>query len=263
LKQFLQFAFIFILATTSILYFGQRYFLYPAPSERLTVPPPGYSLIETLTADGLKIRAAYRPATEGKPTLLFFHGNGDSVAGADVATQRLTGAGYGALLAEYRGYAGNPGSPSESGLYQDGEAAIAWLAARGIDPGQLIIVGNSIGSGPATEMALRHRPAALVLISGFASLPFVVSDLYPFIPAKWMVRDRFDNEAKLARIKSPILILQGDADTLVRSINAQRLARANPAAKLVIIPGAGHELAYGAKGQEAILGWLKVLFNQR
>jgi uncharacterized protein len=259
LKQFLQFAFVFTAATAGILYFGQRYFLYPAPSERLTAPPPGYSLIETLTSDGLKLRAAYRPAKDGKPTLLFFHGNGDSVDGADLATQRLTATGYGALLVEYRGYAGNPGSPNESGLYNDAEAAIAWLSARGIGSGQLVIVGNSIGSGPATEMALRHRPAALVLISGFASLPFVVSNLYPFIPAKWMVRDRFDNEAKLGRIESPILILQGDADRLVRPVNATRLAKANPKTKLIMVPGAGHELAYGAVGKEAVLGWLNQL----
>jgi uncharacterized protein len=257
LKKIFQFALVFIAATTGILYFGQRYFLFPAPQERLAVPPQGYNFIETLTSDGLKLRAAYRPATDGKPTLLFFHGNGDSIAGADHATQRLTGAGYGALLVEYRGYGGNPGSPNESALYKDGEAAIAWLSARGIGPRQLVIVGNSIGSGPATEMALRHRPAALVLISGFASLPFAVSDLYPFIPAKWMVRDGFDNETKLGRIKSPILILHGDADTLVRPVNARRLANANPAAKFIRVPDAGHELAYGETGQAAVLAWLK------
>jgi uncharacterized protein len=257
LKPIFQFALVFIVATMGILYFGQRYFLFPAPQERLVAPPPGYSFVETLTSDGLKLRAAYRPATDGKPTLLFFHGNGDSIAGADHATRRLTGAGYGALLVEYRGYGGNPGSPNESGLYKDGEAAIAWLSKHGIGPRQLIIVGNSIGSGPATELALRHRPAALVLISGFASLPFVVSDLYPFIPAKWMVRDRFDNETKLGRIKSPILILHGDADTLVRPVNAHRLARANSAAKLIVVPDAGHELAYGETGQVAVLAWLK------
>ncbi|MGL5838347.1 MAG: alpha/beta hydrolase [Sphingorhabdus sp.] len=250
-------ALVFLVAVTALLYFGQRFLIYPAPQERLASAPPGYRFVETKTADGFKLRAAYRPAVQGKPTLLFFHGNGDSIAGAGVATQMLTDAGYGALLVEYRGYGGNPGSPSEQGLYKDGEAAIAWLKWQGIGTDQLVIIGNSIGSGPATEMALRHSPAALILISGFASLPFVVSDLYPFIPATLLVRDRYENEAKLGRIKSPILILQGDADALVRPVNAERLARAAPKAKLIMVPGAGHELAYGPAAQAPMLDWME------
>jgi fermentation-respiration switch protein FrsA (DUF1100 family) len=250
---------VFLIAVTAILYFGQRFFIYAPPPERLTAPPPGYRLIETKTSDGLTLRAAYRPAVEGKQTLLFFHGNGDSLAGANAATRMLTEAGYGAMLVEDRGYGSNPGSPNEQGLYRDGEAAVAWLKGQGIGPERMVIVGNSIGSGPATEMALRHAPAGLILVSGFASLPYVVSDLRPFIPAKLMVRDRYDNEAKLGRIKSPILILQGDADTLVRPENARRLAQAAPKAKLVMVTGAGHELAYGAVAQQPMLDWLATL----
>ncbi len=250
---------VFLIAITAILYFGQRFFFYPAPQERLAEPPAGYRFVETQTSDGLKLRAAYRPATQGMQTLVFFHGNGDSIMGADAATQMLTEAGYGALLVEYRGYGGNPGSPSEEGFYRDGEAAIAWLKSSGVGPERLVIIGNSIGSGPATETALRHDPAALVLVSGFASLPFVVSDLYPFIPAKLMVRDRYNNESKLGRVKSPIMILHGDADTLVRPANAVRLKVAAPTAKLVMVPDAGHELAYGPAAQQAMLDWLATL----
>lgn len=104
-------------------------------------------------------------------------------------------------------------------------------------------------------MALRHDPAALVLISGFASLPFVVSDIRPFIPRQ-IVRDRYDNEAKVGRIKAPILILQGEVDRLVRPINAARLAQAAPDATLKIVPDAGHELAYGQASQRMTLDWL-------
>jgi uncharacterized protein len=249
----------FLIVTTAILYFGQRYFLYPAPQEVLAAPPDRYQFVETKTSDGLALRAAYRAAQDGKPTLLFFHGNGDSIAGADAATRMLTDAGYGALLVEYRGYGGNPGSPSEQGFYLDGEAAMKWLAAKGIVPDQTIIIGNSIGSGPATEMALRHSPAGLVLVSGFASLPFVVSDIRPFIPASLLVRDRYHNEAKLGRIKSPILIIHGDADTLVTPMNAERLATSAPNATRVMVAGKGHELAYLPEGQQPILDWLDSL----
>jgi uncharacterized protein len=162
-------------------------------------------------------------------------------------------------MVEYRGYGGNPGSPSEQGLYRDGEAAIAWLNGQGISPEDTVFVGNSIGSGPATEMALRHNPAALVLISGFASLPFVVSDLYPFIPATLLVRDRYSNETKVGRIKTPILLMHGDADPLVRAANSLRMKKAAQNASLIMVPGKGHELAYLPEGQQPMLEWLAKL----
>jgi uncharacterized protein len=248
-------ALVFLVAITALLYFAQRQIIY-APQAKMAEPPSGYQFVKTKTSDGLNLRAAYQDAKEGKPTLLFFHGNGDSIAGADAATRILTDAGYGALLVEYRGYGGNPGSPSESGFYLDGEAAIKWLAEEGIAPKDIIIIGNSIGSGTATEMALRYQPAGLVLVSGFASLSFVVSDLYPFLPAQWLVRDRYDNLSKLGRVKSEILILHGDADTLVRLVNAKNLAKSAPTARLIIVGGKGHELAYLAEGQRPILEWL-------
>lgn len=255
-RKFLLTVTVFLIATTAILFFGQRFFFYPAPQQVMAEPPPGYRFVQTETSDGLKLRAAYAPARDGKPTVLFFHGNGDGIAGANTATRLLVDDGYGALLVEYRGYGGNPGSPSEDGLYRDGEAAMKWLSGQGIQADELVIIGNSMGSGPATEMALRHDPVALVLISGFASLPFVVSDIRPFIPAHLLVRDRYNNEGKVGRAKSPILILQGKSDRLVRPVNATRLAKAAPEATLLMVPGAGHELAYGRASQEAALAWL-------
>jgi uncharacterized protein len=250
---------VLLTAIIAMLYLGQRSLFYPAPQDRLSAPPAGFQFVETTTSDGLQLRAAFRPAANSKATLLFFHGNGDSIEGAGAATRMLTDAGYGALLVEYRGYGGNPGSPNEQGFYLDGEAAIAWLKTQNISPNQLIIIGNSIGSGTATEMALRHNPKALVLISGFASLPFVVSDLYPFLPANWLVRDRYDNVAKIGRVKSPTLILHGNADTLVRPANADVLAKAAPNATRILIGGKGHEVAYLPEGQQPILNWLAKL----
>lgn len=259
LRKFAIAALAFLIFCAAGLYFGQQFFFYPAPQEKLVSPPSGYQFVETATSDGLKLRAAYRAAAGGKATLLFFHGNGDNIEGAGAATQMLTDAGYGALLVEYRGYGGNPGSPSEDGFYRDGEAAVNWLAGKAVDAKDIVIVGNSIGSGTATEMALRHHPKALVLVSGFASLPNVVSDLFPILPAEWLVRDRYNNVAKLGRVKSPILILHGDSDSLVRPANADALAKAAPNAKRVMVAGKGHELAYLPEGQQPILAWFDSL----
>ncbi len=242
-----------------LLFTMQRSIFYPAPRDYPTTAPEGFAMVETRTSDGLRLTAAYRPARPGKPTLVFFHGNGDSLAGAAVATQALVAIGYGAMLVEYRGYAGNPGSPSEEGLYRDGEAALAWLDERGLRTESLILIGNSMGSGTATELASRHPVRALILVSGFSSLPDVVTDHYPFLPARWLVRDRYESARKLGRIAAPILLIHGDRDTVVPVENTLRLARANPSATKIIVGGAGHELAYRPVAQQQIATWIETL----
>lgn len=246
---------VFVLAVTGLTYTQQRRILFPAPADYPQAPPPGLALVHTRTDDGLQLAAFYRPAAAGKRTILFFHGNGDNLAGAIEATRGPAAAGTGLMLMEYRGYGGNPGSPDEAGLYRDGEAAIRWLAAQGVAPRDIVVVGNSIGSGPATEMALRHDIAALMLVSGFSSLPEVVRGQVPLVPA-WLVRDRFDNAAKIARLRAPVFLLHGDADTLVRPDNLVRLQRARPDVTAVLVAGAGHELAYTAPAQAILTGWI-------
>jgi hypothetical protein len=249
---------IFVVAATALLYTQQRRLIFPAPSQYPQAPPPGFQLVHTQTDDGLRPSAFHRAAQPGHRTILFFHGNGDNLLGAIEATRGPAANGTGLMLAEYRGYGGNPGLPGEAGLYRDGEAAIRWLAAEGIAADDVIIVGNSIGSGPATEMALRHDVAALMLVSGFSSLPDVVGEAMPFVP-RWLVRDRFDNVGKLARVKAPVFLMHGDADTLVKPANLARLRRARPDATVVLVAGVGHELAYTATAQAILADWVTAL----
>jgi uncharacterized protein len=259
LKQAALVVFVFIAILLLAMYFFQRTFLFPAPINYPVNAPAGYELVQTRTSDGLSLTAAYRPALDGMPVLVFFHGNGDSLSGADAATRQLIEVGYGALLIEYRGYAGNPGSPSEVGLYRDAEAAIKWLSDNAVHPENLVLIGNSMGSGPATEIATKYPVKALILISGFSSLPEVVSGLYPILPAGILIRDKFNSASKLDRISAPILILHGAADQLVLLAHAERLKRANSKADLKIVPNIGHELAYVPKTQETIAQWISNL----
>lgn len=237
------------------LYLFQRTFIYPAPDAQAPLPP-GHERVAIETADGLSLEAAWRPATQGRPTVVFFHGNGDNWGGGSAATEGLAAAGFGVLLPEYRGYAGNPGSPSETGLYADGRAAIAWLGQQGIAPDRIVIVGNSIGSGVATQMALEHEPAALVLISPFISLPGVAGEKIWWAPASLLVRDRFYNLAKIGRIKAPVLVLHGDTDKVIPFAHGQPLADAAPDGTFIPFAGIGHELAYTGAGKAALADWL-------
>ena len=134
---------------------------------------------------------------------------------------------------------------------------MAWLAAKGTGADRVIVIGNSLGSGVATEVAARHRIRSLVLVSGFASLVRVAGDHYPFVPTSLLVLDRYDNVTKLPSVTCPILLLQGTADTLVSAEHARALAAANPSAKLELVAGLGHELAFRDVSQMRILTWLR------
>ena len=248
----------FLLASLTFaaaLYFTQRSLIYPAPRPSANVPE-GYQRIVLQTADGLALTALYHAPDAGHRVLVFFHGNGDGWDGAALANRLLVDAGYGALLAEYRGYGANPGQPDEAGFYADGRAALAWLSAAGVHPGQIVLVGNSIGSGTATQLASETRPAGLILISGFTSLPDVVAAKLPWLPVRWLVRDSYDNRAKLGKVTAPVLILHGAADQLVPLSQARQLQAAQPRARLVVVPGFGHELAYYPAAQQLELDWL-------
>lgn len=249
----------FVVAVGALLYFNQQRLFYPAPRDYPQAALPGFRLIETRTADGLRLTAMYRAAQPGRRTIVFFHGNGDNLEGAAHATRGLAADGLGVLLVEYRGYGGNPGSPGEAGLYADGEAAMRWLGEAGVPPPETVVVGNSIGSGPATEMARRYPVSGLALISGFSSLPDVAAAHVRWLPVRWLVRDDYANADKIGAAKGAVLLLHGDADTLVSADNARRLHAARPDATLTIVAGAGHELAYGEAAQRLLVAWVAAL----
>ncbi|NYT42453.1 alpha/beta hydrolase [Sphingomonas sp. R-74633] len=241
---------------------AQRSLIYPAPpapGAGASAVPPGFTSIALETADGLSLHAAYRAAVLGRQTLVFFHGNGSSIDESAVATDQLGARGYGLLLVEYRGYRGNPGKPSEAGLYADGRAALAWLGMHGVATQRTVLIGNSLGSGVATELAARMPVAGLVLISGFTSLPDVAAGHYPWLPVRLMLRDRFDNRAKLAKVAAPVLVLHGTADTLIPADQGRALAAAAPHATLELVSGYGHELAFEPEAQTRTLAWLQRL----
>lgn len=238
------------------LFFAQRWMLFPMPRDATAKPPAGFSAVRLDTEDGLHLVGTYRAGSVTLPTILFFHGNGDSLAGAEVATRGLVAAGYGVLLVEYRGYGGNPGSPSEQGLYRDGRAALAWLERHGIASRHIVLMGNSLGSGVATELATQKPVAGLVLVSGYTSMTDVAAPLYPWLPVRMLLRDRFENRVKIPRVHAPILLLHGTADRLIPARHSMVLAAAGGRATLGLVPGAGHDLVYTPKAQAMILDWL-------
>jgi fermentation-respiration switch protein FrsA (DUF1100 family) len=149
------------LAIVVLLAANQTRLIYPVPPAEGV--PPGYAPIALRTADGLTITAGYRPARGGLPTVLLFHGNGMVWPDGVQVTELLASRGYGVLLAEYRGYNGNPGEPSEQGLYHDGRAALAFLESEGVASGDVVLAGLSVGSGPAVQLATENEVRCCVI----------------------------------------------------------------------------------------------------
>jgi fermentation-respiration switch protein FrsA (DUF1100 family) len=247
------------LAVVLLLFFGQRAMIYPAPKGPAEIPP-GFEKVVLNTADGLPLTAAWRPAAPGKRTVLFFHGNGDSLPGAAFATQALAQAGYGVLLADYRGYAGNPGEPSEQGLALDARAALAFARSQGLRDGDLVFMGASLGTGVATALAAEYRPAALVLVSPFTSLPDVGAAAFPWAPVHTLMRDRFPSLETIRRIEAPVLVLHAADDRTIPFSQGEALAKAAPRGSLFRFEQTGHQLQYTESAQSAVADWLaKVL----
>ena len=245
-----------------VLYINQRSLIYPIPAYDADTPA-GFERIEYTTSDGLRLQAGYRSGRDGKPVLLFFHGNGVDWQTTSFTTELAMAQGYGVLAAEYRGYGGNPGSPSETGLYRDGFAAYTWLRDQGIAPSDIVLVGNSLGSGVATEIARNVDARALMIVSGFKSMSATAANAYPFAPVDALLHDRFDNIDKLPELEMPILVVHGADDSLIPVAHARALAAANPAAELVVLSGMGHNMSGETAAQRPQLAFLRALEDAR
>jgi uncharacterized protein len=196
------------------------------------------------TADGLRLRGWFVPAAAGtsRATVLVLSGNaGNRAARAPLAAE-LSRAGLSVLLLDYRGYGGNPGSPSEAGLLTDARAARAYLAGRDdVDPARLVYLGESLGAAVAVRLAVEQPPMALVLRSPFTSLADVGRVHYPFLPVRLLLKDRYASIEQVGALRCPVLVLAGDADGIVPWRQSRRLAEAVPGPKrFVLLPGADH-----------------------
>src|SRR5262249_39306345 len=142
----------------------------------------GVEDVELTSTDGETLQAWYSPAQAGRATILYFHGNGGEIADRPERFTAYQAQGFGAFFLSYRGYGASTGSPSEQGLINDARAAYDWLMAKGIDPGELMLVGESLGSGVAVQLAAERRVRALALEAPFASAVDVAAAAYWWLP---------------------------------------------------------------------------------
>lgn len=233
------------LAALACLYVFQRQLLYfpdRTPPSLGALAAFGIRDVALQTADGLSLLAWYVPARGERPVVAYFHGNGGNIGHRASRLHRLAREGYGVLMLEYRGYGGNPGTPSEAGLYADARAALDFLRQEGVPGHRLVLYGESLGSGVAVRMAAERETAALVLESPFTSIAALAQYHYPFLPAALLVRDRFDALSSIGAVRVPVLMLQGGSDGVVPARFGEALFDAAPRPKeRWLAPDAGHE----------------------
>jgi alpha-beta hydrolase superfamily lysophospholipase len=221
-------------------YAGQRSILFPAP-RRVSlepIPEPGFRRI---SLPGKPVVDVFHlPAKPGEPTLVHFHGNGEHIYSQRELGHALHERGVGFMAVEYPGYGSNPGTPSEQGMYEAAELALADLRASGIGPEQTVLSSRSIGGGVAVEMAKRGHGSRMVLLAPFTSVVDIAHRILPFLPTRLLVRDPFDNAAKAPHISIPVLIFHGDQDEVIPVDMGQQLGRLFPRATMETIPGARH-----------------------
>jgi fermentation-respiration switch protein FrsA (DUF1100 family) len=237
-----------ILLLTAYLYVTQRsqlYFPWPDPPPS---PPPGVEAIELETDDGLHLGAWFVPAAgeaaEPGPAVLVCNGNAGSRAHRLPLAQALAERGHHVLLFDYRGYAGNPGSPTEDGLRTDARAAARALADRPeVDPGRIAYFGESLGASVCGGLASESPPVALMLRSPFPSVLAMARHHYPYLPAvEPLIWDRWPLERQLAEeVRVPVLVLVGARDEIVPPELSRRVydAAAEPR-RMAEIPAAHH-----------------------
>jgi fermentation-respiration switch protein FrsA (DUF1100 family) len=189
-------------------------------------------IVSLTTEDQLLLNAWYKPAENGHATILYLHGNAGNIGARMPLARQFMHVGLGVLLLEYRGYGGNPGSPSEQGLYKDGRAGMRFLQEQGVNSKKIALFGESLGTGVATEIGMEIPVCAMVLQSPYTSMADLASYHYPWIMVKpW---DKYDSLQKIERINAPLLILHGKLDQVVPYSQGLRLFHQAKAPKEIV-----------------------------
>lgn len=242
------------------LYVAQRRLMYHPDTEVPSRAQAGAETMEEvrlLSIDGLELLAWYAPARPGRATVAVFHGNAGHIGHRYDKLKPILDAGHGLLLVEYRGYGGNPGSPTEDGLYADAEGALAFLAARGVAPARTVLYGESLGSGVAVHAASRHAVGAVILEAPFSSVIDVAAARFWYVPARQLVLDRYESDTKIGAVAAPVLILHGARDDVVPVRFGRALfERANEPKELWVAPEGDHVDLYDHGAGRVVLEFL-------
>ncbi len=238
---------VYLLCLAPITYFQRSLIYHPSRCERLLA---GDADITVRSHDGLELhgwlilvetsRGAdsvdIKPAlAAGQPVVLFFPGNAGNRSDRGIQFQVLGSLNTHVLLVDYRGYADNPGKPSEADFAKDARSIWNHLTQElGVPPQRIVIYGESLGGGVATRLASELcqegiEPGGLIIQSTFSSLVAVAQVHFPVVPVSWLLVDRYPSDQRIIKVTCPILQIHGQQDTIVPFWIGQKLFDAAPA----------------------------------
>lgn len=225
-----------------VFFFGQRQMLYPIvvgnPAPDAEGPP--IQVVHIDTPDHERLTAWYLPPQAGRPTILFFGGQGGGLSFQSGRWRRIADEGVGFLAVGYRGHDGSTGKPSEAGLHTDARAAYDWLATRA-RPEDIVIHGFSLGTGVATRLAVERPARALILEAPYTSTADVAAEAWPWLPVRWLMLDQYRSRDIIDRVTIPILIVHGDGDVVIPFAQGRALyGLAKSPKRLVRMVGSNH-----------------------
>ena len=212
---FISLIYLFVLV---FLFFFQRNLLYH-PNEnnyfgdKLKV---NIEKVQIRTSDDINLLGWFHKKDLNKfKTIVYFHGNAGKLENRIHKLNHFKDMDVNFLIIAWRGFSGNSGKPSEEGLYKDGKSAIDWLKNMGLLEKDIILYGESLGTGIATHIAQNKKFAGLILETPFTSMVDAAKNVYPYIPVGLLLKDRYENDKKIKKINIPVLVMHGEADEIV------------------------------------------------
>ena len=245
-----------------IMFVFQRSLLYLPSKEKLDpffYSHTGLKKVNLTTSDGLVLNSLFKgPSNKQQNTLVVFHGNAGHIGHRVDKFRPYLEEGYGLLLVEYRGYGENLGKPSEDGFYKDGRAALDFLFKQKISKHQTILYGESLGCGIAVKLSTEDKYHSTILEAPYTSIAEVASKHYWYLPAKWLVLDRFDIISIIKNIKSPLLVIHGEEDNVISIEFGIKIFNSAPKPKEAFyVKEAGHNNLYEFNVYEKIVSFLE------
>lgn len=216
--------------------------------------------VSIATRDGERLVGWSIAPAAGQPLLLYFHGNAGNLGDLAPRFDALTSSGAGLLAIDYRGFGGSSGRPSEAGLALDADAAYADARARGFEPPDIVIVGESLGTGVAVALAARVECAGVVLEAGFTSATDIAAARYRMFPVRSLLYDRFESKAAIGKIRAPLLFLHGTRDLTIPFDSGRALFEVAPEPKdFIAIEGGDHQVLQRPDVCARIVAWVAAL----
>jgi fermentation-respiration switch protein FrsA (DUF1100 family) len=208
-----------------------------------------YKEIFIQNKDGIKLKAwLHEKDLINKKTIIFFHGNAGNLKNRNYKLNELSKFDINFLIVAYRGFSGNQGQPSEQGLYEDARSTLDWLKIKGVKEKNIILYGESLGTAVAIETAQNKDLAGIILESPFTSMVELAQKYYPFLPVKFLLKDKYETIKKLPNINSPLLVLHGKIDNIVPfSMGKKIFEKANKPKFKYFIDKDDHMMRYDQK----------------